>query len=418
MGMPTVSAPATPTAAPRVRPAVRSRLVLSHALASVGMSLPWPLLLDGVWSSTGSESLLGLTGAARMAPYVLFSWWVAALADRFGRGRVVRQTLWLRTALLAGTAALLVGPGVPPWGYAVVLASAAVAAGTPAYPALMAAMPTVGSGSARRASGLLVTVEVASFVVGPAVGGLALGRLAPATVCLVGAGFCAAALLALRGIRLPAVVKADHAASAPETSSVVRVICRSARVRGAVAAICVVNFVNAALLVALVPIADDRWGSHTAYGTATAAFGFGALGAPLLAWIGHTAIGRVHLGMVVFGGALFALVPAAWPVAVLAALALAGGIAVHVEAAATELLQDGVPDRIRSAVLGVTDSAMVSAAAVGSLSGPLLVSLWGGTGLLVGLAVATAVAGFIALPTVVRGVTRSAVDPGSSAEPS
>ncbi|MCL0138148.1 hypothetical protein M2T37_28105, partial [Klebsiella pneumoniae] len=92
-----------------------------------------------------------------------------------------------------------------------------------------------------------------------------------ATVCLVGAGFCAAALLALRGIRLPAVVN-DHAASAPETSSVVRVICRSARVRGAVAAICVVNFVNAALLVALVPIADDRWGSHTAYGTATAAF--------------------------------------------------------------------------------------------------------------------------------------------------
>ena len=85
-------------------------------------------------------------------------------------GPWVRQTLWLRTALLAGTAALLVGPGVPPWGYAVVLASAAVAAGTPAYPALMAAMPTVGSGSARRASGLLVTVEVASFVVGPAVG--------------------------------------------------------------------------------------------------------------------------------------------------------------------------------------------------------------------------------------------------------
>ena len=102
----------------------------------------------------------------------------------------------------------------------------------------------------------------------------------------------------------------------------------------------------------------------------------------------------------------------------LAALALAGGIGVHVEAAATELLQDGVPDRIRSAVLGVTDSAMVSAAAVGSLSGPLLVSLWGGTGLLVGLAVATAVAGFVALPTVVRGVTRSALDPGSSAEPS
>ena len=163
----------------------------------------------------------------------------------------------------------------------------------------------------------------------------------------------------------------DHAASAPETSSVVRVICRSARVRGAVAAICVVNFVNAALLVALVPIADDRWGATPPMARRRRPSASARSARHCCLDRAH-AIGRVHLGMVVFGGALFALVPAAWPVAVLAALALAGGIGVHVEAAATELLQDGVPDRIRSAVLGVTDSAMVSAAAVGSLSGPLL----------------------------------------------
>ena len=117
---------------------------------------------------------------------------------------------------------------------------------------------------------------------------------------------------------------------------------------------------------------------------------------------GHTAIGRVHPGMVVFGGALRPRPRRLGPVAVLAALALAGGIR-GARGGGGDRTAPGRcprPDPVRRA--GVADSAMVSAAAVGSLPGPLLVSLWGGAGLLVGLAVATAVAGFVALPTVVR----------------
>jgi hypothetical protein len=50
-----------------VNAAVR-RTVASHALAAVGMSLPWPLLVLLVWERAGDGWVLGLAGAARMLP--------------------------------------------------------------------------------------------------------------------------------------------------------------------------------------------------------------------------------------------------------------------------------------------------------------------------------------------------------------
>ena len=78
---------------------------MSHGLAALAMSLPWPLLLVLVDDRTGTTSaaalLLGLTGAARMLPYVALSWATGTLADRFRRDRLVRATLVARAALLA-----------------------------------------------------------------------------------------------------------------------------------------------------------------------------------------------------------------------------------------------------------------------------------------------------------------------------
>ena len=92
---------------PRMPGDVR-RLLVSHALASVGMSLPWPLLLvlvyERVDGTAHGDLLVGLTGAARMAPYVALSWATGMLADRFRRDRLVRVTLVGRTVLLAGVA--------------------------------------------------------------------------------------------------------------------------------------------------------------------------------------------------------------------------------------------------------------------------------------------------------------------------
>ena len=94
---------------PSGRPEVR-RVITSHAFAAVGMGLPWPVLLLAVEQSTTSQLVLGLAGAARLAPYVAFSWLSGRLADRRERALIVRISLWARlVALVAAGAALAAG---------------------------------------------------------------------------------------------------------------------------------------------------------------------------------------------------------------------------------------------------------------------------------------------------------------------
>lgn len=410
-----------------------ARIVTSHALAATGMSLPWPFLLAQTWTVSGDEALLGAAGAARMVPYVLFSWWVARLADRHGRGRVVVLSLWFRLALLIGAAAALAGSGAPATmlTVAVGLCALAVAAGTPAYPALVAALPSVASSAdlapRQRATSLLVTVEVASFVVGPALGGLLLGHVAGWTVPLLGAALTGLARWLLTPVRLdgpgagassaladPALLSSAAASKPlPEVASIPRLVLRTMRVRGAIAAICVVNLVASGLLVALVPLAQGRWGTATdGYGLATAGFGFGALAGPALWWLGRTPVRRVHLGMVAFATTLVALVGPTGLAPTIVVLVIAGAVAVHVEAAATEVLQDAVPEHVRAGVLGTTDALMVAAAMIGSFVGPIALGLLGAGRLLVALAAFTIVAGLVALPVV-----RDGLDPVSPTLP-
>ena len=58
------------------------RLLLGHALGATAVSLPWPLLLSEVFAATRDDLDVGLTGAARLLPYVLLSALAGALADR------------------------------------------------------------------------------------------------------------------------------------------------------------------------------------------------------------------------------------------------------------------------------------------------------------------------------------------------
>ena len=349
------------------------RTVTSHALAAVGMSLPWPLLVLLVWEQAGDGWVLGLAGAARMLPYVAVSWAAGRLADRFARDRIVRHTLVARTLLLLTVAGALAADRT--W-LALTAATLAIAVATPAYPALAAAMPGLAGRGSDRATGLLVTVEVASFVVGPAIGGL---LLAPATRVLVPWVAVACLVLAwvlFEGVRLPAPVSV---LASTRTTGVLAALRTSAVLRGAIAAVAMVNAAAAGVALALLPLADtwDGAGEGTAFGIATGALGFGALGGPLLGRLGERwRVGARHwLAVMAVCLAGVAPAPSLWLAVPL--LAVAGAAAVQVEIVATALVQQAVADRLRASVLGLTDTAMVAAALLGALVAPTLAGAFG-----------------------------------------
>ena len=374
------------------------RLLVGHALASVAMSLPWPLLLLLVFERHAGDLALGLTGAARMLPYVALSWLTGTLADRFARDRILVLTLVTRLALLAGLAVALAHDALV---VAVLAAAGAVACGTPAYPALAAALPSA-SARVRRDTDLLVTIEVASFVVGPALGGL---LLAPATRGYVGAltvAGTAAALLVVRGVRLPAPARG---AVRPSALAVLGAARRVGAVRRAVAVVALLNGVLAATGLALLSLADVAWGRG--FGLATGVLGFGALAAPLLWWCGRSSASRTRLGLLAMAVAL-SVVPLAPEVLwALPGLAVTGAAAVHVEGAVTATIQEAVPDGLRAGTLGLTDSVMVAAALLGSLAAPFLVSALGAVLLVVLLALCCAAASL--RPPVASAATRALV---------
>jgi MFS family permease len=370
------------------------------------MSLPWPLLLVLVWDRVDgtprADLLLGLAGAARMLPYVLLSWAGGMLADRFRRDRLLRLTLVARVLLLAVVALGVLSGWLV---LAVLAASAAVACGTPAYPALAAAMPAVAGAGRRRATDLLVTIEVACFVVGPALGGLLLADAARPWLLGLALG-CTLVALALV-IRLPLprpVVPARSSASRP--TSPLSVLRASPAALRAVLVVAALNAVVAALALVLLPLAERVWaGGAAGYGLAVAVLGLGALGAPLLWWLGVGPAARTRWALMLLAGAL--VLTTAGPAVgwVLLPLAVAGAASVHVEGAATETIQDGVADRHRAGVLGLTDSVMVGAAMAVSLVTPWLATTFGPRGLLAGLVVLCLL---LVLATALPGALRGA----------
>jgi hypothetical protein len=351
---------------------VVARLLVSYACASVAIGLPWPLLLVLVWDRYGADPhgmwVVGLAGAARMLPYVLLSWAVGSLGDHVRRDRLVRTTYVLRLVCLFGAGLAVAGDHV---GWAVLAATLAVATGTPSFPAIAASLPTVAPEQRVRATEALVTIEVASWVVGPALGGLLLAPATRSWTLAVAVALSLVAWLLIIDVVLPAPVE-----RAPDA---VRGMLRAVtHCRPAVAVLVVAGALNLALTitgVALLPLSHEGWGrGDAAFGLATACLGFGALGAPLLA---RLVSATVHRGLVVLTLALLVVAVSPVPWVALVPLALGGATAVLVESQLTGRLQDAMPDHYRAGALGVADSVMVGACLVGSLVTPALVGAVG-----------------------------------------
>jgi hypothetical protein len=372
------------------------RLLAGHALASVAMSLPWPWLLVLVWDRTHSPGLLGLAAAARMLPYVACSWWAARVGDRHRRDVVIRTTIAARVVLLAAVPCAV---GLHEVAVAVVLAALAVAVATPAYPALAAAMPGAAGTEAERATDVLVTIEVASFVVGPAFGGLLLA--VPWLVAPLSVAGSVAAFTLLVGVRLAPATRRTTG-SGGGTLAELR---RSSAIRRALVFMSLLNLVDVAAGVTLLLMARGAWtgwwSPDTAYGVASGALGFGALAAPALSRLGSDGVRRSQLGVLLMGVALSAVALAPTVLWALLPLVVAGAASVHAESAATGIIQIHARDDARASLFGLADACMVGAAMVGALVAPLLASGIGPTVLMSVLALAA-----LACTAVVGGRVR------------
>ena len=327
--------------------------------------------------------LLGLAGGARMLPYVLLSWAAGRLADSMRRDLIVRATLAARAVIFLAAAVAVLGEEV--W-LAVGLCTLAVAVATPAYPALVAAMPGVARERRRPATDLLVTIEVAAFVVGASLGGL---MLHPATRGLLPWMPVVMTLVALLLVLPVAMPKPAAGGERGQRASAYAVLRGAPAARQAIGVMAVVNLMISLVAIALLPMAVDRWSSDAAgYGLAVGVFGFAALGAPLLRGLGASPAQSMCRGLPLLALGLVLVVPAPSVGWALVPLVLAGAAAVSVEAAATGVLQETVSDEVRATVLGINDSVIIGAALIGSLAAPLAVQLLGGTVLLCSLGAA------------------------------
>jgi MFS family permease len=360
---------------------VTRRVIAAHAIAALAVSLPWPLLLVLVDERSDDPFLLGLVAAARMLPYVALSWATARLADAMRRDVIVRATLVIRATLLLAAAVAVVADHV--W-LAVAACTLAVAVGTPAYPAQVAAMPGIAGAQRLRATDVLVTVEVAAFVVGAALGGLLLNPATRELLAWVPAVMTVVALLLILRVSMPAPVRAPGNQLPASPYAALRAAPAAQR---AIAVMAATNLVVALVAVALLPLAVDTWSSDaTGYGLATGVLGFAAFGAPLLRRLGRSSEHSTMWGLVLFALGLVLVVPVPSLGWALAPLALTGAAAVSVEAGATAVLQEHVCDEVRATVLGINDTVIIAAALVGSLIAPVATALAGGALLLCGLA--------------------------------
>lgn len=349
-----------------------ARHLSAYALAAMAVSLPWPLLLVMAWDHSGGGRdgawALGLTGAARMVPYIALSWAVGRLGDRVRRHRLVTATLLLRLAFLLVVAVAVAHDRV--W-LAVAAACVTVACGTPAYPAVAASMPALARSAdldPRRSTDVLVTIESAAWAVGPALGGLLLLPSTRDLVPVIAAAMVALSLVLVHGLTLPGPAGAGE--ESPDGGLTATVV-GSRSVLRALVVVGLVNVVMAAVAMILLPLSREVWGQgDSGFGMATAALGFGALAAPALGWAVAGAALRRLLALLTLTTAVVWVGLGAGPALAVPVLAVIGACLVVVESSVTQTIQEQIPEHHLAGTLGIADSVMVLGALLGTVLAP------------------------------------------------
>jgi MFS family permease len=275
------------------RPVVRQR---SRAFTWLWLAFGSGSLADGIYQvalpiaalrAGGGAGTVALVMMASRAPWLLVSLHAGVLVDRVDRRTLLLAVSGGRFALLASTAGLITAG----WGGAPLLVAVAflMGAGETVFDtALHSTTPRViAPEDLEKANGRLQATEtIAAQFFGPSVGGVIVGIAVGAAFGATGVLFLAA-LLALRGLRVPAVARPERAERVGAAAwTGLKALCKNRTLLTYSLGGCAVNCGFAAYYAALPVVALGAGPLHVTaggYGLMLAAAGIGGLATSLSA---------------------------------------------------------------------------------------------------------------------------------------
>ena len=379
-----------------------ARLIAGEFVSAIGDWLYLVAMLIVVYADTRDPLALGLVGAARIAPFLIFAVPAGIVADRFDRRRILLTTSLLRGALQV-LLAILVLVNAPTLS---IVAIAIVAACVSSFsgPAIGAYLPSLVGDEADLgpANSVWATLDNLAYFIGPAVAGvlIAAGGLVLAFILNAASfAFIAVILATLPSRRKlagePEVPRSLDGADGMNRQDIGwRTIVR--RMPGIIVLDAATSFVGGGLGVLTVVIAVESLGAgEAATGYLNAAPGIGGIVAGIVA--GWVVLRRLDVGVI--GGSVIAgagLSVLAWAhdlAPALAAIGVAVGALLLLDVIAATILQRMVPDAERGRAMGVLQVSSSVTAIAGAFTAPLLADVYGVGAALLTIGVAAALVG-------------------------
>lgn len=335
----------------------------------------------------GGTTAVGVISVLRLLPAAVASPFLATLADRYPRARVMITADAIRAGLMVIAALVIATEGPSLIVYAVVILTGLV--GVVFRPAQAALLPGLAAnpGELSAANVAASTLEAIATFAGPAIGGIILALWNVEAVFGLNALWFLSSAAILLGLRAPAPADAplDEHGNRPgfrsEFSKGLRAVASDRDVATVTALYAAQAFVAGTLNVLIVLVALELVDAGEAgVGYLNAAVGIGGFvggfAALVLATRGRLAA-DFGFGVILFG-VPFVLVGAfvSFPIALIAFAVVGIGNSIA-DIAALTLFQRIVADQVLGRVLGVLEGILLGAIGLGGLAAPLCIALFG-----------------------------------------
>jgi len=358
--------------------ALEAATVFSGTANGISMiAFPWLVL-----ELTGSASAAGALGAVTALPLLVSFLFAGVFVDMVGRRRVavVSDLLSMTSVALVPVLSGWVDLTFWPLAALAVLGAVFDPAGISAREAMLPEAARTAGLRLERANGVHEAVWGAAYLIGPGIGGLAIGFLGPATTFWISAGMFAVGALIMFAVRVPGAGRpAEHERPAgvwASTKDGVRFVWHDRVLRAvALVSMVIVGFWLPVEGVVL-PVYFQTAGQPERLGTTVMALSAGGIvGALVYGAVGHRFSRRTAFATAMTGAGLAALGMAALPAfALLLAFAvLAGLLYGPVGPLVNLMIQHRAPTVMRGRVVGLLTSAAYVSGPVGYLiSGPMV----------------------------------------------